>query len=634
MLRNTWGKRSYVDALAGGARVPDPGGGSNGGDLSGGVRTRNVGETRDAGGDPAAQRSQMQQAAFRQGRDLVREAANKKFFFQQKLFLEGKRKGLGKGNIVTFLMGDARAGIETSDVSKILRVGGFRPEQIVTIKLNDFRANQVEVLFKPEVDIDAQGVEEKLRRQQLNVNVSKFEHIEEFLMIYGLPPTFDVDILKMKVNEAITPFVKKILEVTPCVHTGSVKDDFFDGKYNGNWLVKIVPKTKVQVPNFIVVGNDAEVQAKAVYTKKITEKEEMCSDCYRVGHYKRDCPGPRPWTEYCQEFRKDWEAFTMDDTDEEHVAPSGEEECRLFALNKALSMEVDKVEKEKVELETAKALFENRVKELQSKLDVEKEASNRIDQKEVESLIKDKDSKIKDIEKEAELNKKIIESLNHNAEENAILKLKLEQALKEKADLEQKCKEDEEIVAQSHRRLSKSFAANTDDFDLNEARAGVESMYTENEGDDERSPPHHGFTEDSMNKSEKKGKNINLVVKQIEGGSSSQAASVIKETFSDLDPSPQHPPKPHRPGVRGRSSPGDGDGDSNTTRKKSNRHPEAGDEVVIETAKGAAEFKVIEKVNDKESDFLFRVTKINDGKSATLNFKKIKWNFKPSEGLN
>ena len=37
---------------------------------------------------------------------------------------------------------------------------------------------------------------------------------------------------------------------------------------------------------------------------------------------------------------------------------------------------------------------------------------------------------------------------------------------------------------------------------------------------------------------------------------------------------------------------------------------------------------MIEKVNDKESDSLFRVTKINDGKSATLNLKRIKWNFK------
>ena len=633
MLRNTWGKRSYVDALAGGARVPDPGGGStgvyagSGGDLSGGVRPRQGGEARDANSDPAAQRSQMQQAAVRQGRDLVREAANKKFFFQQKLFLEGKRKGLGKGNIVTFLMGDARAGIETSDVSKILRVGGFKPEQIVTIKLNDFRANQVEVLFKPEVDIDAQGVEEKLRRQQLNVNVSKFEHIEEFLMIYGLPPTFDVGNLKMKVNEAITPFVKKVLEVTPCVHTGSVKDDFFDGKYNGNWLVKIVPKNKVQVPNFIVVGNDAEVQAKAVYTKKITEKEEMCSDCYRVGHYKRDCPGPRPWTEYCQEFRKDWEAYAMDDTDEEHVAPTGEEESRLFVLNKALSKEVDRVEKEKVELETAKALFENRVKELQSELEVAQDASRMMDQREVGQLTEERDIKIKELEAEAKANRKIIESLNHNAEENAILKLKLEKVRKDMAALEDKCKEDDERVTQSHRRLSKSFAANADDFDLNEA--GVGSMFTENEGDDELSPPHHGFPEESRNNSETQAKNISLVVKQIEKGTT-QGTSVIKETFSDPDPSPQLPPQPQRPGVRGRSSPGD----SNKSRKKSNRHPEAGDEVIIETDKGAVEFKVIEKVSNQESDSLFRVSQIKDGKSATLNFKRIKWNVKSPQDLN
>ena len=627
MLRNTWGKRSYVDALAGGPRAPDPGGGGAGvsagrrGDQWGGARPRHGGETGEASGDPAMQRAQMQQAAMRQGRDLVREAANKKFFFQQKLFLEGKRKELGKGNIVTFLMGDARDGIDPSEVSKVLRLGGFKPEQVVTIKLNDFRANQVEVLFKPEVVIDAQGVEEKLRRQQLNVNVSKFEHIEEFLMIYGLPPSFDVDILKMKVNEAISPFVKKILEVTPCVHTGSEKDDFFDGKYNGNWLVKIVPKIKVQVPNFIVVGNDAEVQAKAVYTKKITEKEEMCSDCYRVGHFKRDCPGPRLWTEYCQEFRKEWEAFAMSDNDEEHEVPNGEEESRLFALNKALTKEVDKVGKEKVELEREKAVIESTVKELQRVLEVEKEASNRLNQREVEKMTEERDSKIKELEAEVDVNKKIIESLNHTAEENAVLKLKLEQSRKDMATLEEKCREDEERVTQSHRRLSKSFAATADDLDLNEA--GVESMFTENEGDDEGSPPHHGFTEDSRNNSESRAKNISLVVKQIEKGSI-QGSSVIKETLSDLDPSPQ----PQRPGVRGRSSPDD----SNKSRKKSNRHPEAGDEVIIETDKGAVEFKVIEKVNSQESDNLFRVSQLKDGKSATLNFKRIKWNVKSPVG--
>ena len=112
--------------------------------------------------------------------------------------------------------------------------------------------------------------------------------------------------------------------------------------------------------------------------------------------------------------------------------------------------------------------------------------------------------------------------------------------------------------------------------------------------------------------------------------------SVIKETFSDLDPSPQPSsqpsPHPQRPGVRGRSSPGDGD--SNKSRKRSNRLPEAGDEVIIETDKGAVEFKVIEKVNNQESDSLFRVSQNKDGKSATLNFKRVKWSAKSPRDIN
>ena len=101
------------------------------------------------------------------------------------------------------------------------------------------------------------------------------------------------------------------------------------------------------------------------------------------------------------------------------------------------------------------------------------------------------------------------------------------------------------------------------------------------------------------------------------------------ESLSDPDPSPQAPPQPQRPGVRGRSSPGD----SNKARKKSNRNPEAGDEVIIETDKGAIEFKVIEKVNNQESDSLFRVAQIKDGKSATLNFKRVKWNVKSPQDI-
>ena len=94
--------------------------------------------------------------------------------------LEGKRKALGKGNIVTFLLADARQGVEHNDVNKILRLAGFTPDEVIAIKLNDFRNTQVEVLFKGDKEVDTMKVEEKIRKGGVEVVVSKFDHAEEF----------------------------------------------------------------------------------------------------------------------------------------------------------------------------------------------------------------------------------------------------------------------------------------------------------------------------------------------------------------------------------------------------------------------------------------------------------------------
>ena len=68
-----------------------------------------------------------------QGAELQREAAKKKFYFQQKMELEGNRKTLGKGNIVTFLIGDAKQVLQYNDFNKVLRVAGFTPDQVLAI---------------------------------------------------------------------------------------------------------------------------------------------------------------------------------------------------------------------------------------------------------------------------------------------------------------------------------------------------------------------------------------------------------------------------------------------------------------------------------------------------------------------
>ena len=138
------------------------------------------------------------------------------------------------------------------------------------------------------------------------------------------------------------------MDITPCIHKGITENDFFDGKYDGNWRVKVVPKNSHQIPNFIVVGGD--VMAKAVYTKMVAEKSEMCSDCYRIGHYKKDCPGARNWMDYCKEFKTVWDEVMLD-RNEEFSAPTGldAEESRLLSMNKELVSQIECLEEKEKE---------------------------------------------------------------------------------------------------------------------------------------------------------------------------------------------------------------------------------------------------------------------------------------------
>ena len=81
MINNRWEKRTNVTAVDDDLD-PDPGGG-------GGQEV----EMDRQRGDGRADQARLQ------GRDLQKEAARKKYYFQQKMNLEGNRKSLGSGNI-------------------------------------------------------------------------------------------------------------------------------------------------------------------------------------------------------------------------------------------------------------------------------------------------------------------------------------------------------------------------------------------------------------------------------------------------------------------------------------------------------------------------------------------------------
>ena len=629
MQRAQFGRRSYVSALDvdgghGGGPGPGPGGGG-GGDAQV-ARNLTVQERRDR--------------ALREGRDLQRESDNKKFFFQQKLYLEGKRKQLGKGNIGTFLMENAKQGIDPDEINKLLRIGGFTPDQPVTIKLNDFRPNQVEVLFKPGVQFDSSVVEEKLRRGGIDVIVSKFDHIEDFLMIYGLPPTVDIEVMKLKISEAVSPFVKKVLDVIPCVHKGVRKDDFFDGKYDGNWRLKVVPKEKVQVPNFIVIGNESQVMGKAVYTKKIGEKEEMCADCFRTGHYKKDCPGARKWMEYCQEFKNLWEELTLDDCqDDDSEAPPGEESSRLHVLNKNLLKDMEKVENEKdealnrlnqqtnlrerieeleenvKELDRDKEESEVRVNEMKKVLQSkEQELASKDGLPEYNKKIEEKNRCIKDLEAQVLRNQivsgdiqKLKDDLKGVMEENSSLRSNLEVVQKEKEDL-LKIKSNEEAVLKTlHRRVSKSFQE-TEEVALDSQVA--EEMFNEEDSIITGSPdlvhlvrsrsssgsdPMHGFP------------SPDIAASIAAGSDHKQVVESVQEQVNEYVKRPHESPT-----------------DEGSKKMMKRNHPLIGSSIWIENLTGKEKFKVIVKSSSRKSDFKYTLED-ERGKRNSVQLDGLSW---------
>ena len=63
---------------------------------------------------------------------------------------------------------------ELGVMNNVLQVGGFTPSNVVGIKINDFRDSECGVLFKDDVKVDCEDIEDKLKKKGFNVNVGKF----------------------------------------------------------------------------------------------------------------------------------------------------------------------------------------------------------------------------------------------------------------------------------------------------------------------------------------------------------------------------------------------------------------------------------------------------------------------------
>ena len=284
-------------------------------------------------------------------------AERKRQSFLNKLQLEARRKQLSKGKVISIFFPSVGAmNLTMEEVNRALRVSGLRPSDVVGVKLNDFRTNQAEIMLanETEFDLDIDLMETKMKDANIHAIVSVFDALEEVLILYGLPFSSDIEGMKSMIVETISPFVKKVGNVFPCKY-GATADEFFQGKYNGQWKVKVSPRADRQVPNFIVIGPDSRVMVKAKYVRNEFERKQMCSDCFSTGHFRlhEDCQGPKKWEDYCKEFSDHWEMCRLHtEESEDQLISRSEEDSRHIVLSRQLQKDLENMENEKLLLET------------------------------------------------------------------------------------------------------------------------------------------------------------------------------------------------------------------------------------------------------------------------------------------
>ena len=320
----------------------------------------------------------------REAMDMARSAkeVKKSMAFKQKAELERRRQKFGEGNVITFILdvpkGAKPRDIYAHEIGKLLTHSGFKEDDISGIKKNEWRNYQIEVELKEGVHFDCEEIEKKIRDQaKLGYSVSKFAYSEDTFKISGIPFHKNKDLVRGLIKEAISPFVQEVLMIEPGKYFDN-KLGFFHGKENGEWKVKVVARVGVLVPTFIIVGKRSKVVGQVNYIKISSEmrQEEVCFDCYKVGHKKfsEACEGSVQVNDFAEEYEEIWKK----NMDEKGLGNDG-------------NLEEERQRNEGIDVEKVKRLEQElrvQAQELQAKVQILEEKDqfleqNRLDMEEV-----------------------------------------------------------------------------------------------------------------------------------------------------------------------------------------------------------------------------------------------------------
>ena len=183
--------------------------------------------------------------------------------------------------------------VTLAKIVEILDEMGIDFMQVMAINQHpDKLSSCVEILFKPELDVDLGEMNRKVGEIGLDYDVDPIGYSTETVHVRRIPLTANPKEVVDLIRQAISPYITRIVDISPTCWklTEKAKEHRFnmmlDGKLDGNYRVRFVPLEKVVIPGFIPIGPEC-VKAEVRYGKQ-DDRNLLCSNCFLEGHMKGD----------------------------------------------------------------------------------------------------------------------------------------------------------------------------------------------------------------------------------------------------------------------------------------------------------------------------------------------------------
>ena len=227
----------------------------------------------------------------------------RKIEFKWKLEIEKARISRGKkeSNYLIFVNKESDIGYEDEVIADVLEKVGINFDSVISMNKDPERRAATEILLKPDVQVDMTAIHRMLEDKKVPFNVEHIGFRIEVMHVRRLGLTADPETTKDQIRDTILPFVDKVVDVEATkwfvkdADKNSKSFRAFNGKLDGNYRVRVVPKENVTIPGFIPVGPEM-VRGEVVYHVG-KERNLLCSACFQKDHLRGDvkCNGGKGW---------------------------------------------------------------------------------------------------------------------------------------------------------------------------------------------------------------------------------------------------------------------------------------------------------------------------------------------------